>query len=111
MQIVMTDDGPTHEAIHVDLAGQGTDGSAGVLLTLTDPSQILRAAKRAARHDVDWVVWRLGSMPCAEARAAAFVVTLARQVRGRVFVVLRSERGRQARIAGHIRRATLSVGS
>lgn len=105
MNIYLTPIAPEHGAIHVDLAGREPAPKCGASLTLTDPDEIIAAARAASRHDADWVLWRLATMPCAERRAAAFVIAVARALRGRVFVVIESTASRDRRIAGHLLRA------
>lgn len=104
MNLVIIEQSPRHDLIHLDLTGRERPPDRGVLLTLTDPGEILAAA-RASGPQVDWALHELSTMPCSERRCAAFAVSIARAIGGTLYVVLASGDRRVDRIAGHLLRA------
>ena len=104
MDVIIVDRAPQHELVHLDLTGRDVPPDHGVLLTLTDPREILVAA-RASGVDVDWAVRHAAALPSSERRCAAFVLSVGRAIRGTLYVVLEPGRRRDERIAGHLLRA------
>lgn len=105
--VVVTRSPPPGHAVHFAPANQPPAIATGVLLALASPEAALAAARASAHLEVDWAVH--GHVAGTERQTVAFIFTLARCVRGRVWAVLDPTRGAHIRIAGHLMRGGCDV--